>query len=82
MVAYTRYPTDSRVRREAEAPIERGDTVDVICLSEKGALNPEYKSGYGFDNVTLFISGMCSGRHGSRQTAHPFESTCLGKLLP
>jgi glycosyltransferase involved in cell wall biosynthesis len=44
MVAYTHYPTDARVRREAEALIERGDTVDVICLGEKGELNPEYKN--------------------------------------
>jgi glycosyltransferase involved in cell wall biosynthesis len=42
MVAYTHYPTDSRVRREAEALVERGDTVDVICLGNKGEQNPEY----------------------------------------
>lgn len=36
MVAYTSYPTDSRVRREAEALVDRGDTVDVICLGEPG----------------------------------------------
>jgi len=45
MVAYTHYPTDSRVRREAEALIERGDTVDVICLGNKGEENPEYFNG-------------------------------------
>jgi glycosyltransferase involved in cell wall biosynthesis len=32
MVALTRYETDARVRREAEALAERGDSVDVICL--------------------------------------------------
>ncbi len=32
MVAYTYYPTDSRVRREAEALVDRGDRVDVIGL--------------------------------------------------
>jgi glycosyltransferase involved in cell wall biosynthesis len=32
MVALTRYETDARVRREAEALVERGDHVDVICL--------------------------------------------------
>lgn len=36
MVAYTYYPTDTRVRREAEALVDRGDTVDVISLGKKG----------------------------------------------
>jgi len=36
MVAYTYYPTDTRVRREAEALVDRGDTVDMICLGKKG----------------------------------------------
>ena len=35
MVAYTYYPTDSRIRREAEALIDRGDTVDMIGLRNK-----------------------------------------------
>ena len=34
MVAYTHYQFDSRVRREAEALVERGDTVDFICLDD------------------------------------------------
>jgi glycosyltransferase involved in cell wall biosynthesis len=49
MVAYTHYPTDSRVRREAEALLARGDTVDVICLSDKNEENPEY-----FNGVRMF----------------------------
>jgi glycosyltransferase involved in cell wall biosynthesis len=53
MVAYTHFPTDSRVRREAEALIERGDTVDVICLGEKGELNPEYKNGVRMIKIFL-----------------------------
>jgi glycosyltransferase involved in cell wall biosynthesis len=32
MVALTNYQSDARVRREAEALVERGDLVDVICL--------------------------------------------------
>jgi glycosyltransferase involved in cell wall biosynthesis len=36
MVAYTYYPTDSRVRREAEALVDRGDSVDVISLGKVG----------------------------------------------
>lgn len=32
MVALTNYKSDARVRREAEALVDRGDAVDVICL--------------------------------------------------
>jgi glycosyltransferase involved in cell wall biosynthesis len=32
MVAFTDYPVDTRVRREAEALVARGDEVDFICL--------------------------------------------------
>ncbi|MEA2281797.1 MAG: hypothetical protein QOK21_2404 [Solirubrobacteraceae bacterium] len=32
MVAFTDYPVDTRVRREAEALVQRGDEVDFICL--------------------------------------------------
>jgi glycosyltransferase involved in cell wall biosynthesis len=31
MVALTDYPADARVRREAEALVDRGDEVDVVC---------------------------------------------------
>jgi glycosyltransferase involved in cell wall biosynthesis len=31
MVVYTDYPADTRVRREAEALVQRGDVVDVVC---------------------------------------------------
>jgi len=31
MVVYTNYPSDTRVRREAEALAHRGDVVDVVC---------------------------------------------------
>src|SRR5436190_22576619 len=34
MIAYTFYASDPRVRREAEALVARGDTVDFICLKE------------------------------------------------
>jgi hypothetical protein len=53
MVVYTHYPTDAQVRREAEALIERGDTVDVICLGEKDELNPEYKNGVRMIKIFL-----------------------------
>jgi len=45
MVAYTHYPTDSRVRREAEALIERGDTVDFICLGSENDKRSESYNG-------------------------------------
>jgi hypothetical protein len=32
MVVLNNYVNDPRVRREAEALVERGDTVDCICL--------------------------------------------------
>jgi len=36
MIAYTHYPSDSRVRREAEALASRGDAVDVLSLRKPG----------------------------------------------
>jgi glycosyltransferase involved in cell wall biosynthesis len=36
MVAFTHYSTDSRVRREAEALVDRGDQVDMIGLRKNG----------------------------------------------
>jgi glycosyltransferase involved in cell wall biosynthesis len=36
MIAYTFYASDPRVRREAEALVARGDTVDFICVRETG----------------------------------------------
>ncbi len=45
MVAYTHYHTDSRVRREAEALAERGDSVDFICLGMRGEQKIEILGG-------------------------------------
>ncbi len=45
MVAYTYYAYDTRVRREAESLVERGDKVDFICLREKGQENIETING-------------------------------------
>jgi glycosyltransferase involved in cell wall biosynthesis len=36
MVVFNEYCCDGRVRREAEALVERGDTVDCICVSDRG----------------------------------------------
>ena len=45
MVAYTHYSTDSRVRREAESLVERGDVVDFICLGSRNEQSIEYYNG-------------------------------------
>jgi glycosyltransferase involved in cell wall biosynthesis len=42
MVALTNYQSDARVRREAEALVDRGDVVDVICL--RGSDTPPTRS--------------------------------------
>jgi glycosyltransferase involved in cell wall biosynthesis len=43
MIAYTRYASDARVRREAEALAARGDQVDFICVKEqKGGMADTY----------------------------------------
>jgi glycosyltransferase involved in cell wall biosynthesis len=53
MVAYTHYPADSRVRREAEALIERGDTVDMICLGERNEADLDHKNGVRIFRILL-----------------------------
>jgi glycosyltransferase involved in cell wall biosynthesis len=45
MVAFTHYSTDARVRREAEALVDHGDAVDVICLKEKGRVETDMLNG-------------------------------------
>jgi glycosyltransferase involved in cell wall biosynthesis len=42
MIAYTFYASDPRVRREAEALVARGDTVDFICLKEENSEQRDY----------------------------------------
>jgi glycosyltransferase involved in cell wall biosynthesis len=67
MVAYTHYATDSRVRREAEALTERGDSVDFICL--KGKSN---KANTLFSGVRLIPISM--GRYrGSNPVTYVFS---------
>lgn len=45
MVVHSYYPYDPRVRREAEALRDRGDSVDVVCLRDKGELPVETVNG-------------------------------------
>jgi glycosyltransferase involved in cell wall biosynthesis len=49
MIAFTHYRTDPRVRREAEALVQRGDSVDVICI--RAAERDEKRS---VDGVSLY----------------------------
>ena len=53
MVAYTHYPTDSRIRREAESLIARGDEVHMICLGESGDENPEQYQGVRLEKIII-----------------------------
>ena len=45
MIAYTFYEMDNRVRRYAEALVQRGDDVDVVALQQKGQPSTEVLSG-------------------------------------
>jgi glycosyltransferase involved in cell wall biosynthesis len=45
MVAYTRYESDNRVRRYAEALAKRGDHVDVLSLRQEGQAASEVING-------------------------------------
>jgi glycosyltransferase involved in cell wall biosynthesis len=70
MVALTYYQSDARVRREAEALVDRGDRVDVICLrgsdpSGTGSLDgvrlhevwvPRYRGSSTFTYVAQYSS--------------------------
>jgi len=40
MIAYSTYICDGRVKRHAEALVERGDTVDMICLDPGQGMEP------------------------------------------
>src|SRR4051812_26294866 len=35
MIVFNEYAVDARVRREAESLVERGDSVDCVCLSRE-----------------------------------------------
>lgn len=61
MVVYSNYPEDTRVRREAEALVARGDTVDVICLRHEDVHAPPV-----FNGVRIFptAAGKYSGSSG------------------
>ncbi len=45
MVVYSYYPLDPRVRKQARALIEKGNSVDVICLRDEGEAAQEVVDG-------------------------------------
>lgn len=53
MVAYTHYPGDTRIRREAEALVERGDTVDILCLKDENESNQDVYHGVGLIRIPV-----------------------------
>jgi glycosyltransferase involved in cell wall biosynthesis len=60
MIAYTFYSSDPRVRREAEALAERGDTVDFICLKEE---RPSSAGNYGRVRLYPLNAGRYQGKN-------------------
>ncbi len=56
MIAYTNYAIDARVKRHAQALADRGDSIDVICLT-----NPQDGDCNGVNVVGLNISRYRGG---------------------
>src|SRR6266566_2230455 len=54
MVAYTNYPSDTRIRREAEALVERGDEVDIVCPGVPALERRQTFAGVGLHTVLSF----------------------------
>lgn len=53
MITFSPYPVDVRVRREAEALVDRGDSVDVLCLREDN--QPKAESVNGVRAIRLSV---------------------------
>ena len=62
MVVFSRYPADTRVRREAEALVQSGMSVDVICIK-----NPEELSYEEFNRVCVHRINISHKRTGLLQ---------------
>jgi glycosyltransferase involved in cell wall biosynthesis len=69
MVAYTRYESDNRVRRYAEALAKRGDRVDVVALRQEGQAASDV------------INGVRVFRIQRRVVSEKSRFTYLGKLF-
>lgn len=60
MVVFSYYPADPRVRREAEALVEKGMTVDIFCLKKNGE---RFREDYNGVNIyRLLISRIRAGK--------------------
>ena len=53
MIVFSYYPSDVRVRREAETLVEAGISVDVICLKEKGQKYKDNISGVNVYRINI-----------------------------
>ena len=74
MIVLNEYSSDPRVRREAEALVERGDSVDCICLQS-------YDRVKSLRGVRLFgMSGKYRGRKRIRHLAAYFRFFCFAFL--
>lgn len=75
MVVFNEYCSDPRVRREAEALVERGDAVDCICLQDRK------EKATSLRGVRLFaISGKYRGVKRIRHLAAYFRFFCFSFL--
>jgi glycosyltransferase involved in cell wall biosynthesis len=54
MLAYTNYPADTRIRREAEALVQRGDHVDMVCPASSALAGRRELSGVAIHPVMRF----------------------------
>jgi len=78
MVVFNNYLTDTRVRREAEALLDRGDSVDVICLREKGQERTHVFKGARLYQVT---TGKYRGSSGMLYLAQYLEFFVAASFL-
>jgi glycosyltransferase involved in cell wall biosynthesis len=53
MIAFAHYPNDTRVRREAEALVDSGNSVDVFCLLDKREAQAEITNGVNTFRIKL-----------------------------
>jgi glycosyltransferase involved in cell wall biosynthesis len=74
MIAYTLYPGDPRVRREAEALAGRGDEVHVICLRERNVPRTEVLQG-------VHVRRLLPGKYRGGRSAIYLTSYLLFLLL-
>lgn len=59
MVAYSYYPSDTRIRKEAETLLKNGFEVDILCLRKENEPSDEI-----FNNVKIFRVNLQKKREG------------------